>query len=127
MAQVYGVVDSDQPETIIARLQPIADIAPLYDQRIAITTYANVMANAPEEAVHDTQGEPAARSALMEHITPEFAADAARASCAAEPRTSSRFAQLAEQFPIRRPTPRRTRGARPTSRWWRSVLTASAS
>ena len=78
LAQVYGVVDSDQAETIIARLQPIADIAPMYDQRIVITTYATVMANASEEAVHHTQGEPAARSALVEHITPEFAAEAAR-------------------------------------------------
>jgi alkanesulfonate monooxygenase SsuD/methylene tetrahydromethanopterin reductase-like flavin-dependent oxidoreductase (luciferase family)/FAD/FMN-containing dehydrogenase len=77
LAQVLALVDSDQPETIIERLQPIADIAPLYDHNIVITSYAGVMANA-QRGDHNGQGEPAARSGLIEHITPAFAAAAAR-------------------------------------------------
>src|SRR5690606_11260018 len=70
LAYVLAVVDSDQPDIIIDRLQPIADIAPLYDQRIVITPYANIMANA-DGGPHNGQGEPVARSGLIKHITPE--------------------------------------------------------
>lgn len=77
IAQAMIMVDSDDPETIIDRLQPIARIAPLYDQNIVIIPYAGVMANAAE-GYHTGQGEPLGHSALVEHITPEFAADAAR-------------------------------------------------
>jgi hypothetical protein len=49
----------------------------MYDQHVVITSYANVMANA-QGGDHDGQGEPVARSGLIEHITPEFAAAAAR-------------------------------------------------
>lgn len=76
VAQVMAVVDSDEPETIVDRLQPIADIAPMYDQRVVVTSYASIMANAQGEE-HMAQGEPSARSGLIEHITPEFAAAAA--------------------------------------------------
>ncbi|HEY0752441.1 MAG TPA: LLM class flavin-dependent oxidoreductase [Ktedonobacteraceae bacterium] len=77
VAQVLALVNSDQPETIIQRLQPIADIAPLYDQMVSITSYASIMANA-QGGDHDGQGEPVARSGLLEHITPEFAAAVAQ-------------------------------------------------
>src|SRR5690606_25090714 len=77
IAQAMIMVDSDDPETIIDRLQPIARIAPLYDQNIVIIPYAGVMANAAE-GYHTGQGEPLGHSALVEHITPEFAADATR-------------------------------------------------
>jgi alkanesulfonate monooxygenase SsuD/methylene tetrahydromethanopterin reductase-like flavin-dependent oxidoreductase (luciferase family)/FAD/FMN-containing dehydrogenase len=77
IAQVMSVVVSDQPDIIIDRLQPIANIAPMYDPRIVIMPYASVMANASNED-HDGQGEPSSRSGLIEHITPEFAAAAAR-------------------------------------------------
>jgi hypothetical protein len=70
------VVDSDQPETIVAQLQPLASVAPLYDQRIVITPYAGIMANA-HDGYHNGRGEPAARSGLVDHITPDFAAAAA--------------------------------------------------
>src|SRR5690606_8390066 len=39
IAQAMIMVDSDDPETIIDRLQPIARIAPLYDQNIVIIPY----------------------------------------------------------------------------------------
>jgi hypothetical protein len=77
VAMVMALVDSDQPDTIINRLQPIADIAPMYDQRVVLTFYADIMANA-QGGDHNGQGEPIARSGLIEHITPEFAAAAAR-------------------------------------------------
>jgi FAD/FMN-containing dehydrogenase len=77
IAQILSVVDSDQPEIIIDRLQPIADIAPLYDQRVFITSYANIMANA-QGGDHNAVGEPHTRSGLIDHVTPEFAAATAR-------------------------------------------------
>ena len=40
VAQVYGVVDSDDPDTIVDRLQPFAEIAPLLDQSVQILPYA---------------------------------------------------------------------------------------
>ncbi|MFI5893035.1 LLM class flavin-dependent oxidoreductase [Actinoplanes sp. NPDC051513] len=75
LAQVYGVVDSSTPDTIIDRLTPIAQIAPLLDQQVQLLPYAGVM-NVPD-AAHDGQGEPVARSGLIEHLTPSFAAAAA--------------------------------------------------
>jgi len=71
------MVDSDDPDTIIRQLQPLADIAPMYDQSVVLTSYASVMANA-DPADHDGQGEPLGRAGLLGHITPAFAADAAR-------------------------------------------------
>jgi FAD/FMN-containing dehydrogenase len=77
LAYVLALVDSDNPDTIINRLQPIADIAPLYDQSVVITSYASVMANV-QGGDHNGQGEPVARSGLIGHITPGFATAAAR-------------------------------------------------
>ncbi|HEX5203427.1 MAG TPA: LLM class flavin-dependent oxidoreductase [Actinoplanes sp.] len=75
LAQVYGVVDSSTPDVIIDRLTPIAEIAPLLDQQVQLVPYAGVM-NVPD-AAHAGQGEPVARSGLIDHLTPEFAAAAA--------------------------------------------------
>ncbi|MET7749165.1 LLM class flavin-dependent oxidoreductase [Micromonospora sp. NPDC005367] len=77
VAQVMAMVDSDDPATIVAQLQPVADVAPGYDQQVVITSYASVMANA-SDAPHQAQGEPISRTGLIEHLTPEFAAAAAR-------------------------------------------------
>ena len=77
VAQVLAVVDSDDPDTIIDRLQPLAEIAPLLDQSVQLVPYAAVMANV-QGGSHDGQGEPNARSGLIEHITPQFAAAAER-------------------------------------------------
>ena len=77
VAQVMAVVDSADPETIIDRLQPLADTAPLLDQSVQLMPYSAVMANA-QGGDHDGRGEPASRSGLIEHITPEFAQAAAR-------------------------------------------------
>jgi alkanesulfonate monooxygenase SsuD/methylene tetrahydromethanopterin reductase-like flavin-dependent oxidoreductase (luciferase family) len=77
IAQVMAMVNAGEPETIIDRLQPLAAIAQLYDQQVVITTYDGVMANAQGTDYYG-QGEPVGRSGLLEHITPGFAADAAR-------------------------------------------------
>lgn len=72
VAMVLALVDSDEPDAIIAALQPIADIAPLYQQQVILTTYADVMANASRED-HNGQGDPVARSGIVRHITPRIA------------------------------------------------------
>jgi alkanesulfonate monooxygenase SsuD/methylene tetrahydromethanopterin reductase-like flavin-dependent oxidoreductase (luciferase family)/FAD/FMN-containing dehydrogenase len=78
IAQTMTVVDSSDPEVIIDRLQPLAAIAPLLDQAVELKPYSAIMANAPlGEPEHNAQGEPLARSGLIEHLTPEFAAAAA--------------------------------------------------
>jgi len=76
VAQLMTVVDSDDPDTVIDRLQPLANLAPLVQQSVQILPYAAVMANA-SDAPHHGQGEPQSRSGLIEHLTPEFAAAAA--------------------------------------------------
>jgi alkanesulfonate monooxygenase SsuD/methylene tetrahydromethanopterin reductase-like flavin-dependent oxidoreductase (luciferase family)/FAD/FMN-containing dehydrogenase len=76
-AQVMAVVDSDDPDTIIERLQPFAQIAPLVDQSVELKPYAAVMANA-QGGPHQGSGEPVSRSGLVEHFTPSLAAAAAR-------------------------------------------------
>ena len=75
LAQVMALVDSDDPEVILDRLQPLAASAPLVDQYVVVTSYASVMANA-HGGDHNGQGEPAARSGLIAQITPAFAAAA---------------------------------------------------
>ncbi|MET4580556.1 alkanesulfonate monooxygenase SsuD/methylene tetrahydromethanopterin reductase-like flavin-dependent oxidoreductase (luciferase family)/FAD/FMN-containing dehydrogenase [Conyzicola nivalis] len=76
VAQLMSVVDSDDPDTVLDRLQPLADLAPLVQQSVRIMPYAAVIANA-SDAPHAGHGEPQSRSGLLEHITPEFAAAAA--------------------------------------------------
>nr|BFE74133.1 FAD-binding oxidoreductase [Actinoplanes digitatis] len=75
-ARLLGVVDAEDPETIIDLLQPIAAVAPLYQQNVTLLPYPAVMANAGE-GYHRGQGEPVARSGLIEHLTPEFGRAAA--------------------------------------------------
>ncbi|MCP2032965.1 alkanesulfonate monooxygenase SsuD/methylene tetrahydromethanopterin reductase-like flavin-dependent oxidoreductase (luciferase family) [Okibacterium sp. HSC-33S16] len=77
LAQLMAMVDSANPDTIIERLQPFANISPLYSQSVQLMPYAAVMANAQGES-NGGQGEPVTRSGLLDHITPEFAAAAAR-------------------------------------------------
>ena len=76
MAQVFGVVASDDPDIVVARLQALADVAPLVDQAAQIVPYSGIMQAAG--GPHHGQGDPVARSGLIEHITPEFAAAVTR-------------------------------------------------
>jgi FAD/FMN-containing dehydrogenase len=77
IAQVLTVVDSDDADTIIERLNPIAAIGPMVQQEVQIKPYAAIMANA-DSGPHSGQGEPSFRSGLLDHITPEFAEATAR-------------------------------------------------
>jgi FAD/FMN-containing dehydrogenase len=76
-AQAMLVVDSADPDTIIARLQPIADIAPLVDQSVGLARYDQVMQAMLDNGPQRGQGEPHSRSGLIRHLTAAFAAEAA--------------------------------------------------
>lgn len=78
MAQAMVLVNSGDPDTIIERLQPLAAIAPLLDQSIAVASYDQVIGAFVDESGQRGQGEPRSHSGLIEHLTPEFAADAAQ-------------------------------------------------
>lgn len=77
VAQFFGMVDSTDPDTIINRLQPFAAIAPMLQQSVQVLPYSAALMPAQGEA-NGGRGEPVARSGLLTHITPEFAAAAAR-------------------------------------------------
>ncbi|HVT68206.1 MAG TPA: FAD-binding oxidoreductase, partial [Trebonia sp.] len=76
-AQAMLVVDSDDPDTIIRRLQPVADIAPLLDQSVGLARYDQIMQLMDTEAAQQGQGQPHAHSGLLRHLSAGFAADAA--------------------------------------------------
>ena len=76
-ATVMALVDSDDPDTVIARLQPFAELAPLAGQQVGIQPYSAVMATFVQSGPHAGQGEPHFRSGMVAHITPEFAVAAA--------------------------------------------------
>jgi hypothetical protein len=77
IAHVMALVNSDDPQTIANRLQPIAEIAPLYYLNTVITPYVNILENA-HQGEHNGQDEPVSRSGSVEHITAGFAAAVAR-------------------------------------------------
>jgi hypothetical protein len=76
-AQALLVVDSADPDTIIGRLQPIADIAPLVDQSVALAGYDQIMQAMLDNGPQRGQGEPHSHSGMIRHLTPAFAAEAA--------------------------------------------------
>ncbi len=69
--QLYGVVDSADPDTIIAHLGPFTRIGPLVQQQVALVDYADVVGMAPDRGADGHHG--SARSALVAAITPEVA------------------------------------------------------
>src|SRR5690606_33924522 len=64
-------------DTILERLQPFAELAPLLEQSVVLAPYASVIANAPGES-NGGSGVPVARGGLVEHLTPELAEELAR-------------------------------------------------
>ncbi|MBD5785995.1 LLM class flavin-dependent oxidoreductase [Cellulosimicrobium terreum] len=72
VAQSMTMVDSDDPDTVIDRLQPFASIAPLLGQAVQILPYDAVV-SAPAPGPHGGAGEPVARTGMAEHLTPELA------------------------------------------------------
>jgi hypothetical protein len=76
-AQAMLVVDSDDPDTILERLRPVAGIAPLVDQSVALATYDQVMGVFSSDEPQQGQGEPRSHSGLADHLTPELASEIA--------------------------------------------------
>jgi alkanesulfonate monooxygenase SsuD/methylene tetrahydromethanopterin reductase-like flavin-dependent oxidoreductase (luciferase family)/FAD/FMN-containing dehydrogenase len=76
VAQLMTAVDSDDADTILEQLQPLANLGPLLGQSAQIVPYPAVVSL--PDAAQQGQGEPVTRSGLLEHITPAFAADAER-------------------------------------------------
>lgn len=72
--QLYGVVDSPDPDVVIERLTPFAELGQLAQQRVVMTRYAGVLASAGEAADgHHGFGEPHSRSVLVREITDDVA------------------------------------------------------
>jgi alkanesulfonate monooxygenase SsuD/methylene tetrahydromethanopterin reductase-like flavin-dependent oxidoreductase (luciferase family)/FAD/FMN-containing dehydrogenase len=74
VAQTMTMVDSDDPDTVLARLQPFAAIAPLLAQATAQIVPYDAVVSAPPPGPHGGEGDPVARAGLLEHVTPEAAA-----------------------------------------------------
>jgi alkanesulfonate monooxygenase SsuD/methylene tetrahydromethanopterin reductase-like flavin-dependent oxidoreductase (luciferase family)/FAD/FMN-containing dehydrogenase len=70
-AQAMVVVDSDDPDTILERLQPFAAVATLVDSSIALTSYDQVMRAMVSDAPQQGRGEPRSHSGLVAHLSPE--------------------------------------------------------
>jgi hypothetical protein len=67
-----AMVHSGDPDVVVARLQPFADIAPMYSNQVVIAPYAAVMGLASDDD-HHGRGEPVSRSAMVDEMTPAFA------------------------------------------------------
>lgn len=75
-AQAMLVVNSDEEDTIIRMLQPVADIAPLLGQpQVSLGAYDQVMGMLFNDAPQQGRGEPTSHSGFIEHLTPEFGRD----------------------------------------------------
>lgn len=77
--QLFAVVDAQDPETIVDRLTPFTELGLLAQQQVALTRYADVMAQASDVGADGQHGwgEPVSRSAFLPALTDEFAHDAA--------------------------------------------------
>jgi hypothetical protein len=78
--QLFGLVDNPDPDVIVERLTPFAQIGVLVQQQVVLTPYAGVMDSAADVGPqgHQGFGEPVSRSAFLPKLTPDFAHDAAR-------------------------------------------------
>lgn len=78
--QLYGLVDSPDPDVILERLTPFASLGALVQQQVVLARYTDVMNQAHDVGVdgHHGHGEPHARSGLIPALTSEFAHDAAQ-------------------------------------------------
>ncbi|MEQ4306223.1 FAD-binding oxidoreductase [Plantactinospora sp. B6F1] len=78
--QLFSVVDAQDPEVIVDRLTPFTELGLLARERVVLTRYSDVMAQAADVGPHGHRGmgEPASRSAFLPVLGDEFADDAAR-------------------------------------------------
>ena len=72
IAFVMTMINSDNAKIVEDRLKPIVSMAPMLDQRVEVTSYASILANA-HVGQNTGVGEPVSRSGSVEHVTPEFA------------------------------------------------------
>lgn len=77
IAQAMLVVDADDPDTVVARLQPIAEIAPLLQQSVSLATYDQVMGAFTSDEPQQGRGEPHTHSGLADHLSPELSREVA--------------------------------------------------
>jgi alkanesulfonate monooxygenase SsuD/methylene tetrahydromethanopterin reductase-like flavin-dependent oxidoreductase (luciferase family)/FAD/FMN-containing dehydrogenase len=68
--QALVVVDSDDPDLVLTRLQPLAEVAPLVHQSAQLTGYDALLAVPPGGEVQHGRGEPRSHSGLLRHLTP---------------------------------------------------------
>jgi FAD/FMN-containing dehydrogenase len=73
VVQLMGVVHAGDPDVVVERLQPFADLAPLLQQSAQLVPYVAVMSNV-QPGPHDGRGDPLARSGLVDHLDPEWSA-----------------------------------------------------
>lgn len=76
-ARAMLLVDEADPDAVVDALQPIATVAPLVDQQVAMATYEQVLTAFFRDAPQAGQGEPHSRSGLADHLTPTLARRAA--------------------------------------------------
>lgn len=77
-AMASAVVDSDQPNIVVERLQSILAVDQLAHQSVALANYEQVVGAFFEEgSVQQGQGEPHSHSALVRHLTAETSAEIA--------------------------------------------------
>jgi alkanesulfonate monooxygenase SsuD/methylene tetrahydromethanopterin reductase-like flavin-dependent oxidoreductase (luciferase family) len=76
-ARAILLVDSDDPDRVIAALQPIAGVAPLVDQSVAIAGYDEILAAFTSDAPQQGQGDPRSHSGLARHLDGLLTAEAA--------------------------------------------------
>lgn len=71
--QALIVVDSDDPDTIVERLQPFAGLAPLANQSVQLTPYSALLVPPPGTETQHGHGEPDGHSALARHLDTDVA------------------------------------------------------
>jgi hypothetical protein len=74
VVQALIMVDSDDPETVIERLQPFAALAPLADESVQLIPYSDLLALPPGGESQHGHGEPHAHSGLVRHLSADVAA-----------------------------------------------------
>lgn len=76
-ARAMLLINEPDEDRVIAALQPIAQIAPLVDQQIAMTTYPQIMDAFFRDTPQQSRGEPLSHSGLARELTPELATEIA--------------------------------------------------
>lgn len=79
VVQLFGVVDSDDGEVVVERLNPFVRLGLLAQQDVRLVPYADAIGWAPDVGPegHHGFGEPVSRSAFVDAVTPALARDAA--------------------------------------------------